>query len=377
MEVLQLLLHTADVPRQDRFSNLAILAVLALGLAGVRCTNGEGVAPEGRERRESRDEAIPVEVARLARGPIESVLRFSSNLEAETQVQLFSQAPRLVRELLVSQGDAVRKGQLLLRLQDDEQGSAVSKMRSQLDQARRESERRKQLYDQDLMSREQLTQAVREQEQLEMALQDSERELGSTELRAPISGTVTARLVEVGDRVQNGQRLLDIVDLDSIVAQILVPERNLGGIALGLPARIAAAATEGLEFTGRVDRISPAVDPQTGTVRVTVAIERQPGVRPGLYVDVDLITATHPDALLVPKRALVYEADQMFVYRLRDDLRVERVFIVPLGADKDHVEPGAGLAAGDRVVVVGQAGLKDGARVSLQDAAAAKGGSAG
>ncbi len=115
----------------------------------------------------------------------------------------------------------------------------------------------------------------------------------------------------------------------------------------------------------RVERVSPIVDPRSGTVKVTIAVGARPGLRPGLYVDVDLVTATHDEALLVPKRAVVYDADQMFVYRLGDERRVERIFIEPLLAVKLFVEPLVGLEVGDEIVVAGQAGLKDGALVSL------------
>jgi membrane fusion protein (multidrug efflux system) len=84
-----------------------------------------------------------------------------------------------------------------------------------------------------------------------------------------------------------------------------------------------------------------------------------------MYVDVELVTATHSDAVLVPKRALVYDSDQIFVYRLGEEKRVERVFIQPRLSDKHYVEPVEGLGSGDRVVVAGQAGLKEGALVSL------------
>ena len=115
----------------------------------------------------------------------------------------------------------------------------------------------------------------------------------------------------------------------------------------------------------RVKRIAPIVDPKSGTVKVTVGVGAREGLRPGMYVDVALVTATHTDAVLVPKRAVVYDNDQMYVYRLKGKDRVERVFIQPLLADKFHVEPVDGLAVGDRIVVAGQAGLKEGALVSL------------
>jgi membrane fusion protein (multidrug efflux system) len=107
------------------------------------------------------------------------------------------------------------------------------------------------------------------------------------------------------------------------------------------------------------------VDPGTGTVKVTVAMPRQEGLRPGLYVEVELVTAVHEDALLLPKRAVVYDNDQLFVFRLGDERRVERIKVEPVLEDVNNIEPAAGLAEGDQIVVAGQASLKDAALVRL------------
>jgi membrane fusion protein (multidrug efflux system) len=314
---------------------------------------------------EKKEEAVPVEVAELELGGIESILRFSSNLEAEEQVKVYSQAKRLVTELLVEEGDRVRKDEILLRLQDDEQRSALAKAKSQLDKAAREFERQKQLYSQDLISEQVYNDALYDLEQLEIALADAERELGYTEVRAPIGGTVTGRMVNLGDQVQIGQHLFDIVDFDSIVALVYVPEKHLNELKPGLTARLSAQITGGRDYEGRVERISPIVDPRSGTVKVTIDVGGQEGLRPGMYVDVNLVTATRDDAVLVPKRALVYDNDQIYVYRVTGESRAERVFIEAALTDKYYIEPREGLVAGDRVVIAGQAGLKDGALVKL------------
>jgi membrane fusion protein (multidrug efflux system) len=172
-------------------------------------------------------------------------------------------------------------------------------------------------------------------------------------------------MVNLGDQVQINQELFEIIDFDSIVARVFVPEKHLAELRTGLPARISAQTAGGDRYSGRVKRIAPVVDPRSGTVKVTVDVGDQAGLRPGMYVDVDLVTATHADAVLVPKRALVYDSDQIFVYRLVEENRVERVFIEPRLTDKHYVEPVAGLGSGDRIVVAGQAGLKEGALVSL------------
>jgi membrane fusion protein (multidrug efflux system) len=177
---------------------------------------------------------------------------------------------------------------------------------------------------------------------------------------------VTRRLVGVGDHINVNQHLFDIVDFESIVARVHVPEKELARLAAGQTVRVVAPALGNREYAGRIERLSPVVDPTTGTIKVTVEVPEQEGLRPGMYVDVALVTAVHTDALLVPKRALVYDADQVFVFRLKPDGKhVQRLRVVPRLEDRTNVEPAGGLAAGDKVVVAGQAGLKDGALVRM------------
>ncbi len=176
---------------------------------------------------EEEDEAVPVEVVELGRGRIESILRFSTNLEAESEVQVFSEAARKVTQLLVEEGDIVRKGQVLIRLQNEAQQTELARVKSQLENARQEYIRQTNLYEQQLISVDEYNDVTYQLEQLELSLQDAEREMGYTQVRAPISGTITERFVNVGDYVTVNQHLFDIIDFDSIVARIYVPEKEL------------------------------------------------------------------------------------------------------------------------------------------------------
>lgn len=347
---------------------LGVLGVAAL-LGASGCGSKEGgsrtFSQGARADTPREEEAIPIEVAALGRGAIEAVLRLSSNLEAERAVQVFAEAPRRVTELLVEEGHNVRKGQVLLRLQDDEQRSAVAKAEIGLKQSRRDFERTKDLHQQKLVTEQVYNEAAYAVERAEIALGDARRALGFTEVRAPIAGVVTDRLVNLGDHVTVNQPLFHIVDFDSIVARIYVPEKDLSQLRQGHSARLRADALGRLSFKGVIDRISPVVDPKTGTVKVTVATPRQEGLRPGMYVDVELVTSVHDDALLVPKRALVYDNDQAYLFRLKEGRVVERLTVSAVLENTDFVEPAGGLRAGDQVVVAGQSGLKDGGRVRL------------
>jgi len=350
-----------------------ILVAISL-LLSTACARGGGDDEGGRTWREGaetgtdrEEEAVPVEVVTLERGPIEATLRYSAALEAERDVLVLAEASRRVQELRVEEGDRVRAGELLVRLQDEVQQSALAKAEIRLDDARREFERQQSLYDQSLISEQTWIVARSEYDQAKIALDDARRDLGYTRVTAPIGGTVTERMVNRGDFVTVNQALFRVVDFDSIVARIYVPEKELGRLAPGLEARVTADALEGRRFAGRIDRIAPAVDPATGTVKVTVAIPLQEGLRPGMYVQVELVTDTHENAVLLPKRAVVYDNDQMFVFRLGDERRVERLEVEARLETPDTIEPEGGLAAGDQVVVAGQSGLKDGALVRLPD----------
>ncbi len=344
-----------------------LIPILLLSL--VACSRGsedERTWAEGAANPEDRpEEAVPVEIVALGRGTIESALRFSATLEAERDVRVFAEAQRRVVELRVEEGDSVTARALLVRLQDDEQQSALAKAEVELRQAKREYDRQKSLYDRELVSEQVYNDAALIYDQAEIAMADARRNLTYTEVRAPFAGIVTERLVNVGDYVTLNQPLFRIVDFDSIVARIYVPEKELPFLATGLDARLTAEAIGGASFVGTVDRISPVVDPGTGTVKVTVATPRQEGLRPGMYVEVELVTAVHEDALLVPKRAIVYDNDQLFVFRLGDERRVERIKVEPVLEDIEHIEPAGGLDEGDQIVVAGQASLKDGALVRL------------
>lgn len=353
-----------DWKRAFGWKALAAFLVFAAAFGAYGCS-GSSEADDGETSEEVVEEAVPVEVAALERGPIESILRFSTNLEAESSVGVYAQAARQVRELRVEEGDRVQKGQLLLRLQSEEQRTSLAKVESQLAKAKREYQRQQRLYAQELISEQAMNESTYEMEQLELAMEEAGRQLSYTEVRAPISGTVTQRMVNLGDTIVVNQHLFDIVDFDSIVARIYVPEKELPRLGEGLTARISAPALGAESYTGTIDRLAPVVDPKSGTVKVTVDIPRAGGLKPGMFVDVTLVTETRTDALLVPKRALVYDNDQIFLYRLGAENRVERVRVRPLLENKSFIEPEGGVDTGDRVVVAGQAGLKDGALVRL------------
>ena len=371
-------IRAATVPAN--WAPLVLTLLLFLPFAA-GCAFDSGVAgepPPADTTSQAADDAIPVAALPMFRGRIESVLRFSTNLEAENRVDVLTETERHVTDLLVEEGDSVRAGQTLLLLEDEAQRTALRRVQSQLARSHLEYERQKRLFEQDLISEQAYNQARYDTEQLELALEDSERELSYATVTAPISGIVTERLVNLGDHVETHAKLFEIVDFDSIVARVFVPERQLPALFVGQPARVLAQSLDG-SHQARVERISPEVDPRSGTVKVTLDMPGDQGLLPGMYVEVDLVAAVEEDALLAPKRALVYDQEQVFVFRVTEGAegpRAERLLVHILIESEDVVQLAGDLAEGQRLIVAGQAGLKDGARIRLLDPAEALGSAA-
>jgi membrane fusion protein (multidrug efflux system) len=325
-----------------------------------------GFGAEGEKNKDHLEKpAIPVEVAILDLGPIESVLKASSNLEAESEIDVPARTANRVKELLVEEGSQVNEGDLLVQLEDDIQIIQVSKAENQVLEAREEYERQVSLHKQNLISDQVFSQSKFQLQQLELNLQDAERELGYTQIRAPIKGKITQRLVKVGDQISAGQQLFTIIDFESIVARLYVTEKALRQIQENQLVRVTSTAFPGKVFNGHVLRIAPVVESKSGMIKVTVGFHDVGPLLPGMYVDGSVITSSKPDALLLPKKAVLYDGEQRFVFRVKDNNEVERVLLVAGLEDAENVEPISNLERGDRIVIAGQTGLKDGSKVRL------------
>lgn len=306
---------------------------------------------------------VLVELAAVKRGMIEEVLERSSPLEAEAQVRVLARTQNPVIELLVEEGDTVTEGQVLLRLEDDRQRTDYEQAVGRSEKARIDFDTVENLFSGKLISESAYRDAKFTLDQARLQSEAARRQLEYTEVRAPIKGTITSRTVKVGDQVNTGVPIFEIVDMESIVAVINVPEHYLPKLKPDMEARLISSTLGDQVFAGFVKRISPIVEARAGTIKVVVGVKDLGPLRPGLWVDVELVLDSKPDALLIPKRSIVYDNDQTFAFKRYTDTngvrRAKRQLVVPRNADMEHLEPTAGFEVGDAIVVAGHSGLKD------------------
>ncbi len=343
-----------------KLASFALISALA-----VACGSGDSKKEEETSAKSTKPSAKPVlvEIGAVSRGMIEEVLERSSPLEAEAQVEVLARTMNPAIDLFVEEGDKVQRGDVLLRLENDRQKTAYDQALSQLDEAQIEFDRQESLYKQQLISESDYRNANFTFNRAELAADAAKRELEYTEVRAPIKGTIASRTVKVGDQVTTGAPIFQIIDLESTVAIIHVPEQYLPKLKPDMEARLISSTYSGQVYEGYVKRISPVVEARAGTVKVVVGLRDLGPLRPGMWVDVELVLDSKDDALLIPKRAISYDNDQTFVYKAYSDtngvMRASRHLVLAQNADKLNVEPTEGFEVGDRIILAGQSGLKE------------------
>lgn len=373
--------RTGEVERRWRRSRwLSLAAVLLVAAAAgalvlnldPRSASGAGredTAPADSAQAGNGEEetAVPVEVVTLERGEISAYISATANLVAEEDVTVVSETEGRVTVLNVEEGDRVRKGDVLAVLDSEEEQIAVRTAEVRLADARRRLERSADLFARELVSRADHDNARVELEVAEQELEQARWQLERNTFRAPFSGVVTSRKIQVGQHVRPGDELFQVTNFDPLVARIHLPETDVLKLSVGREVRLALNADATVRFSGRIRQISPVVDTATGTVKVTIEARGVPaGVRPGSFVAVNIVSETRTGRVLVPKRAVLRELQSSHVFVVRDGLAERRR--VELGLEQgEWVEAIDGVAAGEQVVVAGQGGLRHGVAVRILD----------
>lgn len=346
---------------------IAVAACLS-GVVGSCGKSGEAKNSSGdpeKKPEETIETAVPVDIVEVSHGDIIATMTFSATVQSERNIIVYPQTSGLVEEVLAEEGDRVAAGQVLLRLEDDDARIAFERAQVELRKLQSDSLRMAELYAKGLESRDAYETVLYQVNRARLSLEEGALGLHRTRIRAPVGGMVSGRNVETGNRVSPASEVYRLVTMDSLIAQVFIPGRTRQHISIGQSARITSDMLPGYGVDGIIKRINPVVDPQSGTVKVTVVL-RDDGrrFRPGMFVNVALITDRRSDALLVPKEALTYDAGQPYAFVVRDS--TARRTLVELGlTNPREVQVLAGLAQGDSVVIVGQEGLRDGAKVRV------------
>jgi membrane fusion protein (multidrug efflux system) len=307
--------------------------------------------------------AVPVMTTRTLTDDMEAFLDGSSTLYAEETVDVVSQATGVVVEVLAEEGAQVRKGEVLVRLAYEELELAEQRARSEHERLKANFTRAENLSMEQLITEEDYQQVRFDLARAEIDWQQARLDLQHTRILAPIAGTITTRTVRVGQLVRENDTVHQIVDFSSLVAPVYIPEKYIASLRVGQPAFLTTPAMGDDRINGTVLRVSPVVDSQSGTVKVTIDLKGNPGLRPGMFAEVQLVLDRHEGVVVIEKRAIIYDDELPHVFVVVDG-KVERRRIELGYQDETRAEVLTGVEAGEEIVVVGQSALKDGSAVT-------------
>ena len=308
---------------------------------------------------------IPVEVTQVKRGLISDFILLSTNLETEKMASVYSRVQGLIDNISAEEGDNVKKDQILMTLEADEYVLAEEKARLNYLSQKSDFDRMQAMYEENLLSKEEFEKAKFALQGLEVDWKQAKLNLSYTRIKAPIAGVVGDRLIKPGDRIQPADKLYTVINTSEMIAVVYAPEKQLGSVVKNQRAYITSDHLAGEQYEGWIKRVSPVVDPQSGTFKITVGVKNPNNIlKAGMFINTHIITATHENAVLIPKTAIVYENEQLSVYVVRDSM-ANKVTLKVGFQDHEKIESLEGIEEGDQIIVVGQAGLKDKTKVRI------------
>lgn len=311
------------------------------------------------------EDLIPVEVTTITRGNISDFILLSSNLETEIMADVFARVQGIVETIKKEEGQYVQKGDTLLTLEAKEYELAEQRARVEYEQQLSNFKRLEAMHEAKLLSDEEFERARYTMEGSKILWKEAKLNLDYTYIQSPITGRIGERLAKIGKRIQPTDKLFSVVNNSQVIAIVYVPEKHINKIDIGQKALIYSDNLQDEIFDGWIKRISPVVDPASGTFKVTVGV-RNTGdqLRPGMFVNIEIITDTHENAVLIPKIAIVYENEFMNVYVVRNNI-AHKIRLTPGFEDNQKVESRQGIEENEKVIVVGQAGMKDQTKVKI------------
>jgi RND family efflux transporter MFP subunit len=374
------------------------LLVLAMASALTACGKGpkDPAKPGSDTAKAAQKDAKPILVApedlltvqsnALASGPV-----ITGSIQPERRADLRAEVPALVLQVLKENGEAVKRGDVLVRLDEtairDSLMSADEAVRASsqaLDQAGRALERLKTLRASGMTSAQALDDAEvrRNNAQSELSAARSRaasarQQLARTVVRAPFDGIVSDRKVSNGDTAAIGKELLKVIDPASMRFEGKVSADKISMVKVGQPVSFRINGYGDQQFAGVVKRIDPSANDVTRQVEVLVAFANsaQPRVS-GLYAE-GRIDAETTAALMLPESALVKAGDKAYTWRLKDKALAKTDLSVGARDPRTgNFEIKAGLAAGDTVLRNPNSSLKDGQKVEMAAAKVASAGTA-
>lgn len=310
---------------------------------------------------------VPIEVAKPERATVTEDLEALGTLAADESVVIAPEIAGRVVELGFKEGEAVKRGQALVKLDTAILSAELKQAQSDVGLARDTYERLRSLVQRGSGTQVAMEQAAAALASQEARLQLSQAKMAQSTIAAPFDGVIGLRSVGVGDFVSVGKQLITLTKIDTMKVDFRVPEIFLSKLKVGQNIQLRVDAYPDRQFAGEIFAIDPVVDTNGRAIRLRAFVPNKDlTLKPGLFARVTIIVDQRPNALLVPETAIVPQPVGQAVFIVQDG-KAKRISVEIGKRLPGKVEVTSGVTAEMQVVTAGQMRLREGATVAVKE----------
>ena len=332
-----------------------------------------------KDKKAEPERLINVRVWTAEKRKVQPYLETTGTLKADEEVMVATEVDGIVRRIHVEEGTSVRAGMLLAEINETDyaldwkrSGAALKQAEASLANARTEFKRKKALYEEELITKQQyddismrVTVAEAELDRARATLAIAKEKLVRTKIYSPIVGAVKEKKVSVGDFVRNGTPVLQVIKINPLKLNFTIPEKDIAQIKIGQDVMFTVDAYPGRRFKGKINLLYPNVEERTRTLQAEAMVpnaDRE--LKSGSFARVFIYTQAPRDVVLAPVTSLMYDGPIIRIFVADGAKARERV--VKTGNKYDeYVEIIEGLKEKEQVVVVGQNNLSEGVKLNV------------
>lgn len=359
---------------------ITIFALLLLigALAGTKYLQIRKMIDQGAQFRPPPETVTSTEVINAE---WETLLTAVGSLKAVQGMTVAAELPGRVTKIHFQSGAMVRKGGLLLEQDSSSERALLPGAKAASDLAKVNLQRADKLLAEGVVSQAEYDNAVAKFRQAIAEADDIQATIAKKTIRAPFSGRLGIRQVDLGQQLQSGQEIVSLQTLDPIYLNFSLPQQNLAKLSNGLTVRVTSDAFPNRSVEGRLTTISPEIDSDTRNIRLQATLDNPDDIlRPGMFVEAKVVLPTQQQTLVIPATAVLYApySDSVFLIEEQPEEAGEaglvlRQQFVRLGEKRgDFVAVQSGLEAGQKLASSGVFKLRNGQQVIIDNTLAPK-----
>ncbi len=305
----------------------------------------------------------------LSTGTIRDRINLPGSIKAWTDLQLLAKISGTITEVLASEGDHVRKGDIIARIEDDDYRIALDRAKASYNQARADFDRDKSIYSKGMIPTADLEARKTGMQTAKADLEHAELQFSRCAITAPMDGIIKRLDAKIGLLLAVGDPIAQILEIDRLKAVVGIPESDVNAVRGIDTVELSLQALDGEKILARTHYLSPSPDSVARLYDLELEIDNRDGrILPGMFVRADIIKKTVSNGIAIPFYSVISRNDQQFVYVETDGVVSKR--LVRLGImEKWMVEITDGLSAGDKLVVEGHRDVENGQQVRVVKAA--------